>query len=125
MWSCMVEPMLLQGGEMFDRLAKAKHFTEHEARVIMKQACCLNDVKHDGDVPLQIAEAIFFLHSHNIAHRYACSSTLCNGIVVQSTHSSDLKPENLLYKSTVWQTTLSFCDKNSICSTVNCVSSQA
>ena len=106
---------------MFDRLAKAKHFTEHEARVIMKQACCLNDVKYVCDGMLQIAEAIFFLHSHNIAHRYASSSTStqCNDII-QSIRYSDLKPENLLYKSTVRDTPSSSCVKNMIHTTINC-----
>ena len=54
---------------MFDRLAKAKHFSEHDARIIMKavRAC---DRKAAAPNPPQIAGAIHFLHGHNIAHRH-------------------------------------------------------
>eukprot|EP00944_MAST-04C_sp_MAST-4C-sp1_P002188 g2188.t1 len=57
----MVE--LCRGGELFDRIAQKEKYDESEA----------------ADVVRQIAQALKYLHDHNIAHR-------------------DLKPENLIYK---------------------------
>lgn len=52
---------LLTGGDVFDRIVERTHYTEKDARDLIKN----------------LLEAIYYLHSHNVAHR-------------------DLKPQNLL-----------------------------
>jgi len=44
---------LCEGGELFDRIAAARHFTERDAAIFMKQ----------------ILSGVHYLHSHNIIHR--------------------------------------------------------
>jgi calcium/calmodulin-dependent protein kinase I len=44
---------LVRGGELFDRIIKREHYTEEDARVVLRQ----------------LIDAIAFLHERNIAHR--------------------------------------------------------
>ena len=68
---------LCTGGELFERITRAGHFSEKQAAIMFKQ----------------ILLALHYCHKNKIVHRY---SILPHFIINQS---RDLKPENFLFES--------------------------